>query len=265
MDAPQRLSISQMRTWLRCPRQWGYRYLNGLKEPPAWRKSAGTGMDKSLEAHNLGKMVGKPMNLSTLQDYYREQVHKVADTEGLPKGEEMASAVDDGVKVLPVYMTTLDPAINPLAVQKEVRADIDGVSMLGYIDLVRDAAGEKVVSDYKFTGKKPTGAATSSMQLAFYAMAEGDVRMVDLIALVRTKSPQVVTDSHFPTEDNRRRLRQMVKTVARGIASKVYPMASPENEYGNGSSTFCHPDKCGYWKRCAGNPKGPEPIVGEEV
>ena len=267
MSAPEHLSVSQMRTWLRCPRQWAYNKILGLKEPPSWAMRGGTAMDDTMTVHNRGKMEGKGLNTSAAQDFFRDRVKAVAEESGLPKGHDMDAVVDDGTKVIPVYMKDLDPAIEPLAVQKEVRKDIGGVSMLGYIDLVRDAQGShKIVSDYKFTGRAPSeGAAAASMQLAFYADAEGDpVGHVDLIAFVRTKVPKVVTSSHFVTEGDKALMHRMVKQVAAGIASNKFPLASSENEWGNGPSSFCNPVRCGYYLTvCKGRKGGPLPIPGE--
>lgn len=265
MNQPAHLSISQVRTWLRCPRQWGYRYLSGYKEPPKWTMKAGTAMDDTLSAHNRGKIEGKGLNTSAATDFYRDRVRQVADQDGLPKNEEMSSVIDDGTKILPVYMKEVDPVINPVAVQKEIKREVDGVPMLGYIDLVREAEdGHRIVSDYKFSAYARKNAAAASLQLAFYQESEGDPSgHVDLIVLTRTQKPKVVTDSHFVTDQDRGRVRQMVKQVSKGIASGVFPMVSPENEWGNGPSSVCNPERCGFWRRCAGNPDGPEPIPGE--
>ena len=263
---PEHLSVSQMRTWLRCRRQWAYRYILGVKEPPSWAMRGGTAMDDTMTAHNRDKMKGGGLGVSAAQDFFRDRVKAVAEEAGLPKDQDMAAVVDDGTKVLPVYFKELDPAVEPLAVQKEVKVDVGGVPMLGYIDLVRDAGGShRIVSDYKFTGRSPSqGAAAASMQLAFYADAEGDPSgHVDLIALVRTKQPKVVTDSHFVTEEDKASMRRMVRQVAAGIAAKRYPLASSENEWGNGPSSFCNPTRCGYWTICKGRKEGPLPIPGE--
>lgn len=262
---PSHLSVSQMRTWLRCNRQYGYRYVMGIKEPPSWAMRAGTAMDDTMTVHNRAKMAGGGLGVSAAQDFFRDKVREVADKEGLDKGADMAAVVDDGTKVIPVYFKELDPAIVPLAVQKEIKTDVGGVPMLGYIDLVRDAKGHRIVSDYKFTSRAPSaGAAAASMQLAHYADAEGDPSgHVDLIALVRTKTPKIVTDSHFVTEENKAGVRRMVRQVAAGIASKRYPLASSENEWGNGPSSFCNPTRCGYHSICKGSKTGPMPIPGE--
>lgn len=266
MNQPAHLSISQVRTWLRCPRQWGYRYLSGYKEPPKWTMKAGTAMDDTLSAHNRGKIEGKGLNTSAATDFYRDRVRQVADQDGLPKNEEMSSVIDDGTKILPVYMKEVDPVINPVAVQKEIKREVDGVPMLGYIDLVRKAKdGHRIVSDYKFANRAPNkGTAAASLQLAFYQESEGDPSgHVDLIVLTRTKEARVLTDSHFVTDHDRSTVRRIVKQVSKGIASKVFPMASPENEWGNGPSNVCNPERCGWWNKCRGRVGGPEPIPGE--
>lgn len=261
----ERLSISQVRTWLRCPRQWGYRYLGGYKEPPRWVMRAGTGMDDTLTVHNRGKMEGKGLNLSSAQDFFRDRVRELADTDGLPKDQEMATVIDDGTKMLPLYYKDFDPIVEPVTVQQKTEISVDGVPMLGYIDLVRKASdGHLITSDYKFTSRRPTGAAATSLQLAYYHEQNPDpTGHVELVGLVRTKTPQVVSDSHFITPANRATLRRAVKQVWKQIQKSVFPFPSPESEWGSGPSSFCNQQRCGYWHRCVGNPKGPEPIPGE--
>jgi hypothetical protein len=222
-------------------------------------------MDDTLTAHNTGKMAGKPFNLSTAQDFFRDRVRSLADSDGLPKNEEMATVVDDGTKMLPLYYREFDPIVEPVTVQQKIEIAVDGVPMLGYIDLVRKASdGHLITSDYKFTSRRPTGAARSSLQLAYYHTANPDpTGHVELVGLVRTKTPQVVTDSHFVTPQDTNRLRMMIKQTWKQIQKMVFPFASPESEWGSSASSFCNAERCGYWSRCVGNPKGPEPIPGE--
>lgn len=264
---PEHRSVSQLRTYLRCARQWGYRYIMGIKSPPNWAMRGGTAIDDMLTRHNTEKAEGKGgFNVSAAQDFFRDRVIEVAEESDLPKNEEMSQVIDDGTRVIPPYMKDVDPIIHPVSAQKKVEVDLGGVPMVGYIDLVREAEdGHRIVSDYKFTRRSPSaGSAAASMQLAFYDKAEGgEPGHVELIGLVRTKKPKVATDSHFVTKRDHERVERMARFVNAGIKSNYFPMASPENEWGNAASTFCHPDRCGYWDICAGRSEGPLPIPGE--
>lgn len=264
MDEPEKrgdghISVSQVKTWLRCPRQWAYRYISGYKDPPSWAMVGGSAMDETLNLHHNRRIAGEEKHpVSYLQDYFRETITKLgAAVEG---ESELAPTIDDGTRLLPVYMNKYDPHCDPVAVQKEVHLTIRGQDFVGYIDLIRKTPSGNIVSDHKFVGRQPDArVAASSLQLRAYAQAER-TRHVEIVSLVRRKrDPDVVVTPHFISEEDMMDFGRSVSYAQNGMARREFAMADP------GNTMVCSPTQCGFWKYCRGRKGGPEPIAGEVV
>jgi putative RecB family exonuclease len=74
------------------------------------------------------------------------------------------------------YLTTVDPAVEPLGVERTVAARTDHLAVSGRADRIDDRDGELVVVDYKTGRHPPTESdARSSTALALYALATAGV------------------------------------------------------------------------------------------
>ncbi len=262
----KRLSISQVRMWLKCPRQWAYRYVMGIKSPPGWALLMGSAWDDTLNVHNTEKMASKGLPLDVAQDLFKHSLQKQVEEKGEPMeaDTDIKQEIDTGVGAVKAYMATHDPIVQPVAVQKKIEAPVGGMPMLGFIDLVRKTPSGNIVSDNKMTGKKPMElTAASSMQLAYYAEAEGTDH-VELVHTIKYKrGAEVFVQPHFVTPAQRKELHRTVRYVARQIETKMYPQISPEQH--NTENAFpCSAKWCGYWSICRGAKSGePLPIPGE--
>ena len=254
------LTVTRMTSYERCPRQWGYTYVSGLRSPPGWAMIAGSAMDATLNEHLDQKIKGvNGLRGSALTDYYVTQLRKLVE-EQTPVGPKDDRAETDGVVLLPMYEHEVSPKIEPIEVQKEVEYEIGGQKYLGHLDMTRRAGdGAVIISDHKFTSYTPRpDKAAKSLQLRAYDLAINDPsHRVELINLVRLKrEPKIIVTPHVVTDQDRRELLMKWTQTAALIDTMIFPMIDP-------SSWNCNPDSCGFWSRCRGNPRGPEPIPGE--
>ena len=133
----------------------------------------------------------------------------------------------DGLRVVTAYLDS--PGVlkeSPKAVEVFLREDIDGLSvpLTGAIDLVRQ---DLVPVDFKTSACKPdpsTAAFDHELQLVCYQLmiekATGKTPpTLDLLFLVKTKTPQVIPVS-LPAADEHRKQRaiNMLETAVQGIA-----------------------------------------------
>ena len=73
------ISHSQISMWLRCPRQWEYRYVAGLKIPPSGPLIVGSAYHSALEGNFIQKvssMVDLPLSdcLDIFSDAWEERL-----------------------------------------------------------------------------------------------------------------------------------------------------------------------------------------------
>ena len=272
----------------RCMRQLGYSRLGYVPEPDAppatvkpsysWNLIGGLAIDDALSAFSKAQMTGDTtLTGDALIDFFKSRIGANTDTfsaQGDITGEDSPSAIEeDGVPILRLYERDMAPVIHPVAVQAEASVQVvksgcrptlgardeDCLTMVGHIDLIRQAGESRVISDWKFTKKTANQmpASTYARGWAYDLMAGDGSGQTELILLRRgLKTPKIETTSHFVTKAQHTQVIRQVLTVAEMYRQRYFPLADP-------TSWVCSPKFCGFWAVCRGHPTGPRPIPGE--
>jgi putative RecB family exonuclease len=146
-----RISNSQVGMWMRCPRQWEFRYIKGLKIPPKGVMVQGSAYHAALRANfenkiESGKDLDQRSVLDAFDKYWNENVggkFKSADEEEEFETKDVdwedknpGSLKDDGYRLLKLYHKDIAPGIMPIHAEQEITKEIvPGTGFLGYIDL----------------------------------------------------------------------------------------------------------------------------------
>jgi RecB family exonuclease len=164
---------TRLTTWLDCPRRYRFAYLDRPPPPkgPPW-------------AHNsLGASVH-----TALADWWRlrlgERTPESAGRllverwigDGFRTPEQSRFWRDRARAMVEGYTAGLDPADEPVGIERTVATRTERVALSGRVDRLDDRGGEIVVVDYK-TGRRPlsTDDARGSLALAIYALAAARV------------------------------------------------------------------------------------------
>jgi RecB family exonuclease len=177
---PRRLytcTPTRLATWLDCPRRYRFSYLDRPAPPkgPPWaHNSLGASVHNALAgwwrlplAQRTVGAAGALLDRGWIDEGFADETQSV-------RWRERARDMVEG------YVAHLDPADEPLGVERTVATRTDKIAVSGRIDRLdsRDfeAGPELVVVDYK-TGRHllTTDDARSSMALAIYALAAGRV------------------------------------------------------------------------------------------
>jgi CRISPR/Cas system-associated exonuclease Cas4 (RecB family) len=149
-----RLSHSQVEMFLRCPRQYWFRYVKGESRPPGVALVLGTGTHKAVETthhHIVDHGVPAPdeLLLDAFSDKFDEAAEEVEPTEWT--GDQDRGVIKDkGVRLVKIYNAKLAPSVKPQVkmvktngqdmeirgIEKKFEVTIAGVPMLGFIDLI---------------------------------------------------------------------------------------------------------------------------------
>ncbi|MFF5206841.1 RecB family exonuclease [Streptosporangium sp. NPDC000396] len=169
---PRRLyscTPSRLNNWLDCPRRYRFTYMDRpspQKGPPWAHNSVG------ISVHNaLAGWWREPYERRT-PEVAGLLVAKGWIGEGFRDAEQSAAWRDRAREMTAGYVATLDPAEEPVGVERTVAAKTSVVAVSGRVDLLDRRGEELVVVDYK-TGRRPLTAddARSSLALAVYAIA----------------------------------------------------------------------------------------------
>jgi RecB family exonuclease len=196
-------SFSQINMFLRCPRQYFHRYVEGLKQRPAFALDFGKSVHKSLEYNYLQKVESKTDRpIEEIQSEYKKELDLSHDTikEEVSKKEfteweeDYNQYRDYGNKLLDSYQKEIGKKTQPLLVEKEFNTEIAGYNFKGFMDLVDD---KYIIRDTKTSASKyQQFKADIDLQLSIYAYAlEKSLGIkpagMQFDVLVKTKTPQI--------------------------------------------------------------------------
>jgi hypothetical protein len=203
---PRRLyscTPTRLATWLDCPRRYRMVYLDRPAPPkgPAWaHNSVGASVHNALagwwrlpQDQRTGPAAGGLLERGWIEEGFADRAQS-SEQRGWARG------------IVERYVARLNPAQEPVGVERTVATRTERIAVSGRIDRLddrRDASGqgELVVVDYK-TGRRglTTDDARSSLPLALYALAAARVlrRPCHRVELHHLPSDQVLAWEHTP-------------------------------------------------------------------
>lgn len=252
------LSHSAINAYVRCGMVYYWRYIKGVKAPPASAMSFGTSIHAALESNYEQKILThKDLPLDVVTDAFRDSWKEVAKESVFDpeKDEKPGDMLDEGVMMVEKYHADVAPNIQPAAVESKFTISIPGLrrSVMGYIDLI-DV--NDVVSDHKTSRMVPNSLTLQkSHQLTLYKMAfrnkhGRDPKGLRFDYLVRKSSKKTGkwAEIHLMpvqrTETHEKLFVETAKTVSNGIDAALF--------HANPDTFICSPMGCGYWNRCMG-------------
>jgi RecB family exonuclease len=212
---PQRLypcTPSRLNSWLDCPRRYRMTYLDRpapQKGPPWAHNSVGASVHNALAAwwrlprdERTAEMAGTLLSRGWLTDGFRD-------------AEQSRRWRERGREMVERYVADLDPADEPLGVERTVATRTDRIAMSGRIDRLDARGAELVVVDYK-TGRRvlTSDDARGSLALALYALAASRVlrRPCHTVELHHLPTGQVAVWEH--TDESLRRHLARAEQIA---------------------------------------------------
>ncbi len=267
------LSNSQISAYVRCPLTYFWRYVKGLKSPPAASMVLGSALHKAFE-HNYNQKIysHKDVSLEMVRDVFSDE-WKRASKDAVYDPEKNESSEDferAGLMMVEKYHTEVAPRIQPKLIEHRFMLTIAGLArpVLGFIDLIDD---NDVIVDHK-TSKAVPNALTlaKDFQLVLYKMAfrakfgkDPKGLRYDYIVRKSSKKTGDWAEIHpMPVEKNASHEFAMVehfKTVLNGIKMAFFHQP---DQY----SFICTPTGCGFWNNCAGRiQRGEKPEFLDEI
>lgn len=256
------LSASQIVMFLRCARQWAFRYIEGLKVPPSGAMKQGNAFHRMAERNYAQKMETRvDMPGDDLTNFFAEEfvTQMQAEEVKLGEGETVGSLKDQGVQLTRVFRNGIAPKVMPVAVEGNFKVPIgkgeSQVMLNGYIDVI-DEQGRIRDTKAMTPQRVPNEFDLSrDLQLSTYALAR---KLEDVGSLPTEEQPArlmldvAVKLVHpeariLPTARSIEGLRLHANTIG-NVAKAIRADAFPRNPTG----WWCSPKWCGYWDRCMG-------------
>lgn len=222
------ISVTQMKMYLRCPLQYQYRYIDGLKIPPASALTLGKSIHSALEVNYSQKIKSKTdlraeQVIDVFSDYWDEK-----SKETIFEADEKAGEVkDDGVKLITAYHKQISPTIQPKLVEKEFELEFENVSytLKGYIDLVDK---DNVIIDHKTTKRSMVESdVAKDIQLTCYALAYRSLlgsqeTGLRFDVMVRNKTPKIQQLATIRTQADIDRFLKVMAYISKAIEHGIF-------------------------------------------
>jgi hypothetical protein len=218
-------SYSQIAHYLRCPRSYRYRYLDGWQEKETRAAMIfGRCFEKALAASFLGQ----DCSASLFEEWsaYRDSGL------GFKSGENWDRLYHQGIRLLELFardnrIRVPDPVQN---LQLKVQKDLLGSNQfVGYIDGIGELDGVRCVIDWKTTSSRyaeePLGLLTLDPQLLCYSWLTG-ISEVAFVVFVRKNHPEIQYLQASISDQQRKDFGDLVATTIDQIQSVQFPSHS---------------------------------------
>ena len=238
-------SYSQLTAYLRCPLQYYFQYVLGLKRrfTPSGL-ALGSAVHAALAAHHRGIQSGQPLQAKEIETAFLEAWQEKRTFEVIQYGDSQTeeAVINQGVALLQAYLNSEQPPQEIIAVEKELVAPIHDSTgeylekpLIAVIDLMARQQDSIKITDFKTSSRAYSELeANTSLQGTCYVHAAfeslGELPSFEYVVLIKTKTPRVqhVAVERTPTDFGR--LGGLVKTVDRAVEAGIfYPIESPLN------------------------------------
>jgi hypothetical protein len=247
------LSFSQIAMFLRCPKQWEFRYVQNLKIPPSGALILGSSWHETIELNYVQKITSDvDLPLDDMKDSFSDIWTKKTEKEEIDFGEDKPGDLKDlGILITNVHHQNIAPRVKPALVEEEFRISLGEdfpYELLGYFDVIEK---DGTVADNKsWKRAKSQADVDKDLQLSAYALgyrvkygkAEKSLRFDAVIKNKKPKAIQLVTTR---TNEDCRWLLGLIEKVADGIIKEAF--------YPNPNGWHCSKKWCGYWDKCKGS------------
>jgi hypothetical protein len=236
-------SYTQISQYLRCPRSYRYRYLDGWREKETRAAMVfGRCFEKALEAFFSGEDCGAAL-------FKEWGAYRDAPVE-YKKGETWDRLVHQGIHLLERFAQ--DDRVRIRNPRKDLQVKIlhtlpGGGEFLAYLDAVGEVGGVCCVIDWKTTtsrySESPDGLLSLDPQLICYSWISG-ISEVALVVFVRKHAPEIQYLRASISEEQRREFGRLVETTVDQIESGHFTPHSGIRFPQNGCVSCSHLGLC---------------------
>lgn len=251
------LSVSQVETYLRCPRQFEFRYIEGIKSPPTGALVQGSGVHAALETGYRARRENPEAQISIEEpmDAFNDYVKQRTESEEIIYGDDTPEKVfrKQGEETVTMWHRDKLHTVNPVAVEKPFVGVLSRIPVVGIVDLIDDTEtyGQVVADNKTSKASKPQSTVDSSLQLTLYSAVtripnqRWDVYIRPKLGSRGLSPPKLQEVYTIRTFKDVAWLEQVFTAVARAITTGSFPPCSPD-------AWVCSEKWCGFWKNCRG-------------
>lgn len=233
------LSVSQLKTFIQCPRKYALAYVHGVV--PQFRPVAlafGTAWHEAVGFHLTTSTAAQLADRDEVKTIFRERLSIAVEGDAIPvlfdDGEDVGKAIDLGTRMLDVFLDRLELPDRIIGVELPFSleivdpefGDVLDVPLIGALDALVLRDGRPAVWELKTSKKKwSVDQLEYDLQPTAYAMAAEQLgyEAPDLVLMVATKTakPDVQVERLVRTRADRDDLAVTAQSVTAAIAAGI--------------------------------------------
>lgn len=237
------LSYSSISRYLKCGKQWKYRYIDKLQEESSEALLFGSAWHEFIKKYLLTPKHNAVLDVIWIETVEQDKYHNLPILIGglgdkMLVSQDITNAIED-----------LSGTVNIESLEMETELHIPGVPVpvIGFIDMIQN---DGIPIDIKTASRKWTQEqADTSLQPTFYLAALEQLQMVKLPArfkfmvFTKTKNPAVQVLETTRTHEDVFALYGLIGEVWQAIQREVFTPTDPGN-------WWCSHKYCGFWDVC---------------
>lgn len=248
---PNFLSATQVSMYLRCPLQYFYRYVRGIRIQPSGAITLGGSIHDTFKENYSQKMTThSDMPIPHLQEFFATRFEVKSVVTEWTKEEKPGQFKDAGIEMVRMYQSIVAPTVQPLQVEQRWEVSVQDLekNLLIIVDLIDS---EHRIKDYKVASKTPPQSIVQeSLQLSLYSLgyrlATGKTETsIGLDYLIRNKKNDVSINRLEGSRSVQQldRAVKMLKKVSQAVQNEVFYPCNPE-------LWQCSEKWCGFYHLC---------------
>lgn len=237
------VSHSQISMWHRCPRQWEFRYVKGLKIPPSGALVEGGCYHKALEENFRQKIVTmEDLPLDDCLDIFSDEWEdRLLQEEIIDWGNRTPGFhKDEGISLVTEYIATTSFMVQPVKVEEISVSEVAGVKFVCVPDM-EDV--RRIIIDHKTSARAYSqDDVDKDLQASAEAFALGRPIVFHNHVAVKTKIPKIQIVKSYRTHTD---IDWWVEMAAQVVTQMKVGIAPP-----NPTGWWCSPKFCGFYELC---------------
>lgn len=239
---------SSINMFLKCPRQYMFRYVMGLVTPPKSALTVGRAFGFAADHNLLQKIESKTdLPVGDVLDAFSTNFDKEA-TQTVWDGDDPGKLKDLGARMTKVFHEKGAPNIKPVTVQEQFRIETDaGYALGGTFDTVEE---NHVLRDQKTSkAEYAEDAVETEIQASLYSFAYETKTGVapDFVfdVVTKHKEPRYQEVKGKVTAPQTERMFEAINIMHAQIGRGEF-------QYAPSGAWWCSSDWCAYWSQCKG-------------
>jgi putative RecB family exonuclease len=230
---PEHISATAAKAYLTCSLKFYFERVACIRKKTPAALHLGKAVHAALQAFHLARWRGGDDSPETTAAAYDDAFLRLEREEGpvnFDDAAEREKVRQDGLRVIAAYLDSPEAMKEkPRAVEVLLKENIPGLSvpLTGVMDLVE---GDFTPVDFKSAAAKPDPAGAAfdhEIQLVSYQLLLESIGetppSLDLVFLVKTKTPQVIRVSSPPADTHRKlRVVSLLETAVQGISEERF-------------------------------------------